>query len=83
MNLYPGQFYYLYNRGNNNQRIFFSQENQLFFLCKVREAFQGQIDCLAYWLMPNHFHFLVYSKDNFNSEIFLNRYRLLYSTLLK
>ena len=28
----PGEYYHIYNRGNNRQRVFFSRENYLHFL---------------------------------------------------
>lgn len=51
--------YHVYNRGNNRQTIFFSRENYLFFLKKVRSHLLPVCEMLAYCLMPNHFHFLV------------------------
>jgi putative transposase len=53
------QLYHIYNRGNNHQRIFFTSENYLFFLRKVRHFLVPHCDIVAYCLMPNHFHFLV------------------------
>jgi len=54
--------YHIYNRGNNAQPIFFSRENYLFFLKKVRKHILPHADILAWCLMPNHFHFMVYVK---------------------
>ena len=51
--------YHVYNRGNNRQPIFFSRENYLFFLKKIRNHLLPVCDILAYCLMPNHFHFLI------------------------
>jgi putative transposase len=50
--------YHIYNRGNNKQRIFFSDNNYAYFLEKVRRQIVPHCDILAYCLMPNHFHFL-------------------------
>ncbi len=55
--------YHLYNRGNNGQKIFFNRENYLFFLVKVRKFLFPYCDILAYCLMPNHFHFLIYANS--------------------
>ncbi len=55
-----GHLYHIYNQGNNRQRIFFSRENYLFFLDKVRKHILPYADILAWCLMPNHFHFMVY-----------------------
>jgi putative transposase len=69
--LVAGQYYHLYNRGVNHQPIFFCEENWAFFLQQVRLYFQLQfVEILAYCLMPNHYHFLVYLKtDDFSARI--------------
>lgn len=51
--------YHLYNRGNNQQKIFFNRDNYLFFLKKAKKHLYPHCDILAYCLMPNHFHFLI------------------------
>ena len=69
--LQAGNFYHLYNRGNNRQTIFFERENYIHFLCLMREhlATKG-VDILAYCLMPNHYHFLVYlQNDNLSAAM--------------
>ncbi|MBK8300479.1 MAG: transposase [Chitinophagaceae bacterium] len=53
--------YSISTTGDNQQRIFFKPENYLFFLKKVRQHIQPHCDILAWCLMPNHFHFQVYS----------------------
>ncbi|NHB68126.1 hypothetical protein [Perlabentimonas gracilis] len=55
-----GHLYHIYNQGNNRQRIFFSRENYLFFLDKVKKHMLPYADILAWCLMPNHFHFMVH-----------------------
>jgi putative transposase len=35
--LVPGEYYHIYNRGNNRQKIFLEEENYLFFLRRLRE----------------------------------------------
>ena len=56
--------YHLYNRGNNSQKIFFSRDNYLFFLQKIRKHLFPHCDILAYCLMPNHFHFMIHANAN-------------------
>lgn len=54
----PG-LYHIYNRGNNHQPVFFSQENYFYFLRKCHKYLRPHADILAWCLMPNHFHFLI------------------------
>lgn len=49
--------YHIYNR--SNETLFYSNENYIFFLWKVRKHILPFADILAYCLMPNHFHFLL------------------------
>jgi putative transposase len=59
MHLIAGEFYHIYNRGNNKQIIFFTDDNYLFFLKKIREQLLPVADIVAYCLIPNHFHILI------------------------
>ena len=60
MQLYPNQYYHLYNRSNNDEIIFKSPENYLYFLNRYRHYLENLVDTFAYCLMPTHFHFLIY-----------------------
>ena len=62
MNFEKGYIYHIYNQGNNRQKIFFKQENYIFFLRKIHTHILPYADVLAWCLMPNHFHFMVYVK---------------------
>jgi putative transposase len=55
-----GHLYHIYNRGNNSQTIFYNRENSLFFLKKIKQYISPYADILAWVLMPNHFHLMVY-----------------------
>lgn len=59
MEFLNNEIYHIYNRGNNRHKIFFSAENYIFFLKKVRKFIHPYCDILAYCLMPNHFHILI------------------------
>jgi putative transposase len=60
MNFSPDSIYHIYNRGNDKQPIFFLEENYSFFLNKIKQDLPKLCDILAYCLMPNHFHLLIY-----------------------
>jgi putative transposase len=60
MNLEPGFFYHIYNRGNDSRQVFFSRENYLFFLKKMRENLSPFVSFVSWCLMPNHFHLIVF-----------------------
>ncbi len=64
--LRAGNYYHIYNRGNNHQPIFFERENYLYFLRQLREYLVADaLEVVAYCLMPNHYHLLAYLKiDN-------------------
>ncbi|MDX1672722.1 MAG: hypothetical protein R3211_10300 [Balneolaceae bacterium] len=64
----PDKIYHIYNRGNNKQLIFFSDENYRYFLRKMGKQLLPYCNILAYCLMPNHFHWLVYIKRNLNTR---------------
>ena len=58
-----GHIYHIYNQGNNRQKIFFRDENYLFFLNKIRKHILPHADILAWCLMPNHFHLMIYVNE--------------------
>jgi len=60
--LRAGEFYHIYNRGNNRERIFFERESYLFFLRRVRKYLVSVLDVVAYCLMPTHYHIIVQIK---------------------
>ena len=68
----PNQLYHIYNRSINKQLLFYNRENYLFFLKKVRHQLISHCDFLAYCLMPNHFHFLISTRDNLEEYKFRN-----------
>jgi putative transposase len=58
-----GYIYHIYNQGNNRQKIFFKEENYLFFLKKIKTHILPYAEILAWCLMPNHFHLMVFVND--------------------
>lgn len=56
-------FYHIYNQGNNQQKVFHNRENKLYFLRKFRKLVAPFCEILAYTLMDNHFHFLIFTNE--------------------
>ena len=59
MKLEADKYYHLYNRSNGKELIFKNNDNYIYFLKKFRHRLEGQLQTIAYCLMPTHFHFLV------------------------
>jgi putative transposase len=59
-----GNYYHLYNRGVNKEMIFFSDRNYSFFVILLSRYLQRTDDIVAYCLMPNHFHLLIFVKSD-------------------
>jgi len=67
-----GEYYHVYNRGTNKNRIFLSDENYLFLLKRVKEAVaKFNIAVIAYCLMPNHYHFLLRQNSDLSISDFM------------
>ena len=72
----PESYYHVYTRGVNKQQIFLDESDYLFFLSLFKrylskdstsdqsegtyQKFNDSIEVLAYCLMPNHFHLLLF-----------------------
>ena len=57
--LFAGQHFHIYNHANGNHNIFFSSENNRYFLQKYDAYMYHYLETFAYCLMPNHFHIQV------------------------
>ncbi len=82
MEIYPQQYYHIYNRSNNAEVVFKSEENYDFFLCKYQKYISGKVETLAYCLMPTHFHFLVFIQSA-ETTIIKNNFGILLSSYTK
>ena len=69
--IHPFNYYHIYNRGVNKESIFFSTENYRFFLDRLIKYFNpDKVWIIAYCLMPNHYHLLVYPMtDDFGNHV--------------
>jgi putative transposase len=54
-----GSIYHVFNRTNNNERLFPSDENRYFFLKKYHDYLSPVAETFCWCLLPNHFHLLL------------------------
>ena len=89
MKIVAEEIYHIYNQGNNRETIFYSHENYIEFLQLYRKFIFPFCKTLAYCLVPNHYHFLVYATTdsarprrlgNIDTCELSNGFRLLQST---
>lgn len=57
--LHSNKIYHIYNRTNNREEMFLSEENRYFFLRQYFDYLSSFVDTYAYCLMDTHFHFLI------------------------
>jgi REP element-mobilizing transposase RayT len=57
--LLKDNFYHIFNRGNNGEKIFYIEENYSYFLNKFNEYLTRYVELYGYCLLPNHFHLLL------------------------
>jgi putative transposase len=55
-----GNFYHIYNRGNNRENIFFHERNYAYFMELWWKHIRPIAETWAYCLLRNHFHAVVY-----------------------
>jgi putative transposase len=63
-----GQYYHIYNRGNNGENLFFEERNYPYFLKLYAHHILPVADTYAYCLLRNHFHVLVRIKTEEEQE---------------
>jgi putative transposase len=56
--------YHVYNRTNNKEPLFKTDENRLYFLRQYAKYLEPYLDTFCWTLLPNHFHFLVRVKSS-------------------
>jgi len=67
MQLVEDNYFHIYNRSNNQEALFRTEENYLYFLKKYRFYFELEVVTISYCLMPTHFHLLI--KINPDSDV--------------
>jgi putative transposase len=69
-----GHYYHIYNRGVERRNIFVSDENYFFLLRRMKEYLPAYpVALIAYCLMPNHYHLLLYAEQDGAPGHFLQR----------
>ena len=61
--LIEGEYFHIYNRGVNGEDIFKEKRNYYYFIQQYIAYCSDVMDTLAYALLKNHFHLLVYVKE--------------------
>ncbi len=61
--LTAGDYFHVYNRGNNKETIFKTHENYIYFLTLWKKYIEPVAETFCYNLLPNHFHFFVRIRD--------------------
>jgi putative transposase len=69
MHFDQGNFYHIYNQGNNRQEVFSNEKEYFFFLWLIRKNLLPYSELLAYCLMPNHFHLMIYADERCTCRI--------------
>ena len=62
--LIEGQYFHIYNRGINGESLFKENRNYYYFIQQYVAYYSDTIETFAYALLKNHFHLLVYLKEN-------------------
>ena len=55
--------FHVYNRTNNKEKYFLSDENRLFFLKRFKDIASLFVNLYCWNLLPNHFHLLIKIKS--------------------
>ena len=69
MKFIADNLYHIYNQGNNQQQIFSCSEDYMTFLREIRIHISPNAEIVAYCLMPNHFHLMVYVDGRIDATI--------------
>jgi REP element-mobilizing transposase RayT len=81
----PDRYYHIYNRGNNRDKLFYHSGDYCFFLAKYKEYVAPFTETYAYCLLPNHFHFLIKTRNELpnTKSVVSNQFRKLFISYTK
>jgi REP element-mobilizing transposase RayT len=54
-----GHLYHVYNRTNNKELLFLTDENKRYFLQRFKDIVSPFVDTYCWCILPNHFHLLI------------------------
>lgn len=77
--LEKGNYYHIYNRGNNGIDVFYDTDSYYYFLKLYDKYITPIADTYAWCLLKNHFHLLVYTRMDHEIE----KEKVEYSTIEK
>ena len=63
MKIEANHLYHIFNQGNNREKVFYTEKDYVLFMNYFRKSVYLYCSTLAWCLMPNHFHFLIYSTE--------------------
>lgn len=79
--LLSNHYYHIYNRVIQGRKLFYSNNNYTFYLNLFKQVdFSQSCRMIAYCLMPNHYHFLVYIT---NPKLFSKKMMFFFNKYLK
>ncbi|ALU75317.1 transposase [Tenacibaculum dicentrarchi] len=67
--LESGNYYHIFNQGNNGENIFIEDENYSYFLKLIKTHICSIADVFSYCLLKNHFHLLVQIKESTDEKL--------------
>ncbi len=68
-----GQYYHIYNRGNNRENLFVEKRNYAYFMRLYSRHILPVAETFAYCLLPNHFHFSIRTRTEEEQLEYLNQ----------
>jgi REP element-mobilizing transposase RayT len=69
-----GEYYHVYNRGNDQREIFRVPDDYVFFLSRLSTyLFAHKVKAIAFTLLPNHYHLILIQSEGGNLPAMMGR----------